>query len=304
MKLASIIVASAVVVAAAVALIINPGQRLPYLDSKTDDYFSDAMTKAGTAYGICRLMNATVSVIKESHVQLEPAGLGISIAAGQALDPLDDMTERASDILVTAIISLGIQKIAYELSVKLAPLLLGASMMVFAVILPIKGERATIYRNALARLIIIFVAVRLCLPVSALISSYLDHHYFSPEIQAVENNLKGVSPDIMQLEDIDSLKFEGVFGTIKNGFAYTSKIWGNLRVAFDDLKNNLGNIITNLLKLSYLYLALFLMQVIILPIGTFWLLSRLINTLFDTTIPTILRHKNLIPQTKGAHVAQ
>lgn len=73
------------------------------------------MTKAGVAYGVCRVVNASVSAIKESQIQIEPAGLGVSLAVGQVLDSLDDMTERASDILVTAIVSLGIQKIVYEL---------------------------------------------------------------------------------------------------------------------------------------------------------------------------------------------
>ena len=104
MKINPTIARLILLVAVAIMLFILPGLKLPYLDQKADTYFSEAMTKAGLAYGVCRVINASVSVIKESQVQLEPAGLGVSLAAGQLLDPLDDMTERASDILVTAIV--------------------------------------------------------------------------------------------------------------------------------------------------------------------------------------------------------
>jgi len=71
----------------------------------TDAYFREAITKAGVAYATCRVLNASVSIVKDSSLQLEPAGVGISLAVGQALDPIDDMTERLSDVLVTAITS-------------------------------------------------------------------------------------------------------------------------------------------------------------------------------------------------------
>ena len=117
----------------ALALFMLPGLKLPYVDRTADAYFTDAMTKAGAAYGVCRVVNASVSVIKDSQIQIEPAGLGVSLAAGQILDPLDDMTERASDILITAIVSLGIQKIAYELSVAFAPAVIAICLIAFVI---------------------------------------------------------------------------------------------------------------------------------------------------------------------------
>ena len=117
----------------AVILFCLPGLRLPYLDQNADVYFTKAISKAGTAYAICRGINAGVSVIKESQLHLS-LGAGVSLAAGQILDPLDDLTERTSDILITAIVSLGIQKIVYELCLWLTPFLLAAAIVVLIVI--------------------------------------------------------------------------------------------------------------------------------------------------------------------------
>jgi len=45
---------------------------------------------------------------------------------------------------------------------------------------------------------------------------------------------------------------------------------------------NSGNIIETLLKLTFLYVDVFLIQVIILPLLTFWLLVKTTNFLFFT----------------------
>ena len=67
----------------AVALFMLPGLKLPYVDENTDTYFAESMTKASLAYGVCRVVNASVSVIKESQVQVEPARAG-GIPGGRA----------------------------------------------------------------------------------------------------------------------------------------------------------------------------------------------------------------------------
>ena len=112
-----------------VVLLFASGVKLPILDQKADLYFKDSIYKAGSSYAACRLINGGVSVLKESDVSLEPMGLGVTIAVGQVLDPIDDMTERLSNVLVTAIASLGTQKLLHEVATKLSPVLIGGFIL-------------------------------------------------------------------------------------------------------------------------------------------------------------------------------
>lgn len=116
MKITPSVAKPLLILVAAFTLFMLPGLRIPLLDQKANAYFSETITQAGIAYGVCRVVNASVSVVKESQLQIEPAGIGVSLAAGQVLDPLDDMTERVSDILITAIISLGMLRVQNSLS--------------------------------------------------------------------------------------------------------------------------------------------------------------------------------------------
>jgi hypothetical protein len=293
MKINPAITKPIVLVVIALVIFMLPGLKLPYLDQKADTYFSETITKAGLAYGVCRVVNASVSVIKESQIQIEPAGLGVSIAAGQALDPLDDMTERASDILVTAIVTLGIQKIAYELSVAFTPVLIATFLIAFIMATIFKSERAKIIREIILKSIVLIAVVRLCLPITSIINSYLNRSYFSPEITKVKDEITISSPVMEHLKDMRMPEIDGVLGTVKKGFNFVGEKTSDLGMALKEMTQNMENMITNLLKLSYLYVALFVIQVILLPVGTFWLIVRITNALLGTNAPYIISHEGV-----------
>lgn len=299
MKINPVLAKSVLLVGVALTLLFLPNLKLPYLDSSTSDYFSDSITKAGVAYGVCRAVNATVSVIKESQIQIEPAGLGISLAAGQVLDPLDDMTERASDILITAIVSLGLQKIAYDICVAFAPQVIGVCMILAFLASLSRHEKARRLGALMVRTIIFIAVARLCLPASSMANGYLSEHFFSPRIAEARDQLAISSPEIDKLKETEMPKAEGVVDTVRNGFDFVTSKTAALGAALRSIAKNMGSMVSNLLKLSSLYVAIFIVQVILLPLAAFWLLTRAANALFGSHLPLIIRHADLMPGTTG-----
>lgn len=272
---------------AVLSLVFQPRLTIPHLDKKADHYFSKSMTEAGLAYGVCRVINGSVSVIKESQIQVEPAGIGVTLAAGQVLDPLDDMTERASDILVTAIVALGIQKIAYELSVALTPLLFSSIAILFVVtsLIPKTSSRRI---SALMLNGLIFIAIaRLCLPVSALVSDSLNTHYFHPQITQAQEDLALSAPNIDAFNNVSMPEVDGVMGTVKNGFSFVADKSAAMKLELDKMVSNLSSMTSNLVKISYLYATLFIIQVILLPLGSFWIFTTIARTLFAPKQPPV-----------------
>ena len=78
-------------------------------------------------------------------------------------------------------------------------------------------------------------------------------------------------------------EINGVLGTVENGFKFVGEKTSNLRKLINEMSRNMGKMVSNLLTLSYLYVALFLVQVIFIPFGAFWLLARSANALFART---------------------
>ena len=281
------------IVLIAVILFVLPNFKLPYIDSNTEAYFKSAITQASVAYGVCRGVNAVVSVIKESEVQIEPAGLGVSLAAGQVLDPLDDMTERASDVLVTAIVSLGIQEIAYEICVSFAPRLIGTALLLILLFSFFKHEKAQIIQSILLRAMVILVIARFCLPLSSIVSSYLQDHFFTPKITQARLEMSKGLPNLDSLKDFRMPEVDGVLGTVENGFEFVAQKSAKLASALRVLARNMAGITNNLLKITSLYLSIFLIQVILIPVLTFWIFIKIVNSLFTLKIPLIIKHAEL-----------
>ncbi len=274
----------------AILLFFCSGLRLPVLDTTTDTYFREAITKGGLSYATCRVINASVSIVKDSSLQLEPAGVGVSLAVGQALDPIDDMTERLSDVLVTAITSLGVQKLAYEINVSLAPPILSIFLLVLSVLSWFENDRLKSFQKTMMRFALLIIIARFCFPISSMANEFLSNNFFKDRISEVSKELAQGSAELDKLRDFSLPEIDGVLGTIENSASFLKRKAIEFNHALVTTVSNMGDIIENLLKLTFLYVGIFLIQVIILPLLSFWFLVKITNTLFHSNIPVILHH--------------
>jgi flagellar biosynthesis protein FliQ len=266
---------------AVAVLLFTAGEiRVPVLDTTTDRYFQEAITKAGLAYATTRVVNASISVIKESYLQLEPAGVGLSLAVGQTLDPIDDMTERLSDVLVAAITSLGVQKLAHAMGISLVPRILAVLLVLLSASVWVPQTRLAALRRLLMRLALLISVARFCLPMAALVNGYLDAHYFAQEIETARAALALGSTELEKLSEVNLPEVDGVRGTLKNSAAFLQTKATEFRDALVYTVTNVGDIVDNLLKLTLLYAGIFVIQVLLLPLVVFWLLAKTAGALY------------------------
>jgi hypothetical protein len=61
------------------------------------------------------MLNAVISVAQGTDVAIEPAGVGVKFSPGEILDPINDLVEKFSTLMLFASISFGIQKILITL---------------------------------------------------------------------------------------------------------------------------------------------------------------------------------------------
>jgi hypothetical protein len=153
---------------------------IPYLDRKGDEYFETATKKALVAYGTTRVLNAVVSVAKETEVEVSPLGVGLTVHLGQFLDPVDDATERLSSVLTASIAALGLMKIIKEL-LQIYTFKVVSYLLVF--LLPgLWIKRLRNFSRVVLNIVILLFAVRLALPVCGVVNDFLYRDYFEPEI--------------------------------------------------------------------------------------------------------------------------
>lgn len=275
----TLLIKSALGILLAIFLMFASSLKIPYVDAMADSYFKDAITKAGLAYATTRVVNASVSVIQESKLQLEPAGVGVSIAVGQVLDPLNDMSERLSDVLVMAITSLGLQKLLFEIGISIFPLFFGVFLFLLSLLVWFNSAKVKALYSLLIQLSILLLIVRLCLPFSSFANEFLYKNFFESQINEARSSLEfGVS----KMDALKEVEFptQGTFGILSNSAEFLSKKAIEFKNTVIYSIDNAGTLIENLLKLTFLYMGIFIIQVIILPLLCFWLMIKMARIVF------------------------
>ncbi|MFK7855381.1 MAG: hypothetical protein AB8B79_14755 [Granulosicoccus sp.] len=107
--------ASKVLLVAAIVLAVLLAM-LPGADNVGQSHVDQAFKRALIGFALARSLNGVISVAQGTEVAIQPAGVGVNFTPGQILDPVNDLVERFSWIMMLASSSLGIQKVLLSMS--------------------------------------------------------------------------------------------------------------------------------------------------------------------------------------------
>ena len=67
--------------------------------------------RALITFALARTLNGVISAVQGTELALQPAGVGVTLTPGEILDPVNELVERFSWIMLGATLSLGIQQV-------------------------------------------------------------------------------------------------------------------------------------------------------------------------------------------------
>jgi hypothetical protein len=79
------------------------------LDRLAEDQAQAGLKRALATFAAARALNGVISVAQGTEVAVEPGGVGVTFAPGQVLDPVNDLIEQFSTLMLTASVSFGVQ---------------------------------------------------------------------------------------------------------------------------------------------------------------------------------------------------
>lgn len=94
----------------ALLLLVALASASSMLDDPATEYVDAGMKRALTTFAVARSLNAAISLAQGTEVA---AGVGaeLTLSVGQVLDPVNDLVESFSDLMLMASVAFGIQKI-------------------------------------------------------------------------------------------------------------------------------------------------------------------------------------------------
>ncbi len=151
------------------------------LDKLSESYTQDAFNRALLTYGIARAINGVISVAQGTEVAVQPAGFGVNFAPGQILDPVNDLVERFSLVMLAATASLGIQQVFITISSSFIVRLSLSALLILLVFVKIReDDSGKQISKILQKLLLVILFIRFAVPVTAIASEAM-YRYFLAE---------------------------------------------------------------------------------------------------------------------------
>ena len=158
------------------------------IDVYTEDYLSESITTAAVIFAISRTINAAISVIQSGEV-----GIGVaSVAPGEALDPINDLIERFSEVMTVSLVSLAFQQILLEI---VSHWLFNVLVSLSALALLGAWWRGR-YRRAATSMFAFFVIIRLLLPVVVFANSIVDQAFIESKVVAEKDEMEKLETSV------------------------------------------------------------------------------------------------------------
>jgi hypothetical protein len=235
------------------------------LDQRGRDYTDSAFNNALITFGIARGINGIISVAQGTEVAIHPAGFGVNFTPGEILDPINDLIERFSWIMLASAASLGIQKIFLDIgshwltSVLLVLLLASLILAMWKTAIMTSQTRNLLYKGLL-----VMMFIRFSIPLSAIGTEYIYNYFLLEQYQEASNKLEETRETIgelskqqqeeLQVEESVIDKAKKIFNSAVESMNIEARIDQYTAAAADASKYTINLIVV------------FILQTIVLPI--------------------------------------
>ena len=258
------------------------------LDIISRDYTKAGLQRALVTYAVARGLNGIISVAQGTEVAVEPAGVGLIFTPGQILDPVNDLIERFSWIVLVSGTSLGVQQFLLEISSWIW-FRLAVSVIVLAAIFTIWPANPEIIatRSVLMRLVMISIILRFSVPLLAFGNEILYRHFLEPEYRTSSESLRRTS---LTLGDLNSESQLTVESPEKGGQSILEQARRIYQSTADNIKINariqaFKQAAEHISEHTINLIVVFVLQTLLIPLIYLWVILQLLKYLFTTPMP-------------------
>lgn len=237
------------------------------LDTSSKQYVDKAFNRALISFGIAKTLNGVISIAQGTEIAIQPAGIGINLTPGQVLDPVNDLVERFSWIMLMSTTSLGIQKVFLSMSIWPEFNYLLVSLLILGLLLLfIKNEKYNHLRILVLRLSLLMVVLRFVVPVAGLANEGVYQVFLEEEYVSATQQLEFTAEEIGQLNkesnfNQPNIRKKSVWESAKDFYKSTSEML-DVNKKIDEYKNAAKETTLHIVNL----IVVFLFQTLVIPL--------------------------------------
>lgn len=266
------------IVAVAVTAIAWSG----HADELGRTYAQETLTRALVTFAIARTLNGVISTAQGTELSLEPGGVGVSFHIGEILDPVNDLIERFSVVMLVATSSLGLQNVLLGITAwwGLSALLAAAASITLVTLwapksIPVSAQLAR-------RWLLIIALVRFAIPVLMITTTLVFNGFLAEEHAAAAQALEQTGSEI---EDITEQSAPAVPEEDPSLVDQLGNMLGeglrslNARDRIEQLRLQVADAVEHVINL----IVIFVFQTVLLPLAFLWFVVELAKSIVSRT---------------------
>jgi hypothetical protein len=237
---------------------------------RVDEGFKRAIVSFGTA----RLIGAVISVAQGTDVSMQPAGVGVKFAPGQAFHPIADLLENFADMMLAATVIFGAMKVL---------LIIGGSSWLSLVITGVtlwwawfhwRGHPSPLW---LSKLAIVLMLLRFSVPVVMVGSDAIFQHFMADGYNSSQSALAAT------VSELESSPLSQASSNTDVGTWEKMKKWVTTNIDVTARLKAMAKGATRMVDHMINVIVVFLLQTLVIPLLLFWALYRVLMAMFQNS---------------------
>jgi len=244
------------------------------IDDAGRKHSDEAFTNALVTFAVSRTLNGIISVAQGTELALEPGGVGVVLTLGQVLDPINDLVERFSTVMLVATSSIGLQSVLLRMSAwwgMTLVLTLASGLVLLALWWPRLGAT----RIAI-RILLIALFLRFAVPTLVIVTTLVFDQFLAEDQVAATAALETTRDQIEEINEqanVPEIEDQSFIDQLNSAFDRSLESV-NLSQQLDNLSERVSNSAEQIIDL----IVIFILQTILLPLGFLWIVIRLLKS--------------------------
>ena len=274
------------------------------IDTIGQQHINNSFNVASTTFVAARALNAVISVVQGTELAMVPLGVGMTLTPGQILDPVNDLVEQFSWVMLASTTAIGIEKVAMAISVWPVSKAIYSGFLVLTILFIWSGKVPIKYRVFWLKASVIVVFLRFSIPVVFIMNAQVYERFLGPQynqsilvIKQTQKNIEHLGQDYQSIAlEMQKQQQPSDDATLWNRVKNTLDIKGYVQLQLAKLKTQIeqrliqlktavNNVVEHLLEL----MVVFILHAVIFPVVflyglyrlTHYLLSLELSNLFD-----------------------
>jgi len=241
-----------------------------HIDRASEAQAENALKNALVTFAVARTLNGVISAAQGTEIALEPGGVGVVLSVGEVLDPINDLIERFSAVMLVAASSLGLQALLLNITGWWGvSAFLVAAAAAFLVTIWAPETAVADYAVPALRVLLIGLFVRFAVPVLIVGTTLISDAFLVSEQEAATAILETTTANIEELNEepqaastTDQSLMDRLGDMIDDSLESMQ-----VKERLTQLKESAARASEHIVSL----IAIFVLQTIILPLVFLWL---------------------------------